>query len=580
MTPEPKGPETSARRPRRGRAVAAVVGVLVVLAGVTYVGGYLAAGDTVPRRASVAGVDIGGMEPSGAARMLQQRLDPALAEPVVLRISDEESVELVPAEAGVGIDYARSVERTGTGRSWNPAHIWRVLTGGGETAPVMEVDQPAMDEATSRVAEEAQRDAKNAEVSFTEDHQTSIEEGHTARTVEPAEVQQALLDAVPTEDEVAVPTHESDPDITTAEAEEFVTDFADPAVSAPITLQVEGGKSFEVTEEMVAESMGIEAKEGKLVGALDQKKLARAARTAMKELPGYKASEDATWELSGGKPTIVPSTTGRGVAPEQLLEQVSENLTKEGEERTGTVEIVDVPADFTTEDAEKADVAGVIGEFTTEFPHAEYRNTNLGQVASRINGHVLLPGETFSMNDVVGQRTRENGFAPGWVIQGGREVEEVGGGVSQGATTIFNAAFAAGLEDVEHHPHTLYYDRYPAGREATVYYGSLDLRFKNDTDHAVVIQSSRSSSEPGEKGSLTVRIWGDSPWDEIRTPEPTTSNYTYGTTRVDTSADCTPQAPGQGLTADYYRAFIKDGSEQKRESYTWTYDPRDEIRCG
>ncbi|NLT29224.1 MAG: VanW family protein, partial [Propionibacterium sp.] len=172
-----------------------------------------------------------------------------------------------------------------------------------------------------------------------------------------------------------------------------------------------------------------------------------------------------------------------------------------------------------------------------------------------------------------------NGFVDGYVIQGGVLKKESGGGVSQGATTIFNAAFFAGLEDVEHHPHTLYFDRYPAGREATVYYGSLDLRFKNDTDHGVIVTASRSSSSPGSRGSLTVSIWGTSPWDEIRSPEPTKSGFYSGTTRTRSGPDCEYQAPIQGFTASYYRAFIKDGKEAKRENFSHTYHAGDEIRC-
>ena len=71
------------------------------------------------------------------------------------------------------------------------------------------------------------------------------------------------------------------------------------------------------------------------------------------------------------------------------------------------------------------------------------------------------------MNGIVGERTAANGFVEGFVIEGGKFKRELGGGVSQSATTTFNAMFFAGLKDVEHRPHTLYIDRYPAGREAT-----------------------------------------------------------------------------------------------------------------
>ena len=81
---------------------------------------------------------------------------------------------------------------------------------------------------------------------------------------------------------------------------------------------------------------------------------------------------------------------------------------------------------------------------------------------------MLKPGEIFSLNGIVGERTAANGFVEGFIIKGGKFKEELGGGVSQSATTTFNAMFFAGLKDIQHQPHTLYIDRYPAGREATV----------------------------------------------------------------------------------------------------------------
>ncbi len=132
--------------------------------------------------------------------------------------------------------------------------------------------------------------------------------------------------------------------------------------------------------------------------------------------------------------------------------------------------------------------------FTTNFPHADYRNVNLGRAAELISGTVLKPGETFSLNDTVGERTAENGFTKGFIISNGIFKEDFGGGVSQMATTLFNTMFFAGLEDVEHKPHSFYIDRYPVGREATVVWGALDLKFKNDTDHGILIDARLSPS--------------------------------------------------------------------------------------
>ena len=576
----PGGPRPGKRTWGPARLAAFIGCGVLVLAGAAYVGGWALAGETVPRRATVAGVALGGQSREEATATLRDALGPRAEQPIELDLGDGDTTSVLPAEAGLAVDWEATVAGTGVGRSWRPDHIWQVLTGGGAAEPVVVTDRAKMDKITASVAAEAERDATNAALSYDDDGKVKLAEGVPARSADPALVEEALTTAFPLSPTTAVQVRRTDPEITTAEAEEVKRDFADPAVSGPVTISAgDAGGRFEVTPKMIARSITFGRSDGHLTGALDAKKLAKQAAPAIKKVKGVKEGRDATWAFSGGRPTIVPSQDGRGVSRDDLFAAVQPALTKTGDERRGSVEITAVPAEFTTEDAQKADVSGVLGQFTTYFPHADYRNTNLGLVAEKINGYVVLPGETFSMNEVVGERSTANGFADGWVIQGNREVKEVGGGVSQGATTIFNAAFLSGLEDVEHHPHSLYYDRYPAGREATVYYGSLDLRFRNDTDHAVVIEAQRTPSTAGSRGSLTVKMWGTSPYEKIVTPDPEKSNYTSGASRTDNAPDCVPQAPGQGLTATYYRAFIKDGQEVRRDNYTWTYDPRDEITC-
>lgn len=563
---------------RRVRIAAIVAGGAVVLAGGTYVAAYAAAGDTVPRSASVAGVAIGGQSREQAARTLEAALGPRTTAPVTLTAGDFR-IPVSPADAGLTVDYAASVTATGAGRSWAPAHIWKVLIGGGRTAPVISVDRTTMDRTSAQVADDGRLDPRNASLSYDDKAQVQIEASVPGRTIDPAAVERALRSAFPTQDTAALDTRPVEAEVTTAKAEQVRKDWADPAVSGPVTVNAGDAGSFKVTPAMIAASTGFDVTDGTLVPRIDAKRLETAAKPAIKQLKGIQEGQDATWQLGGGKPTIVPSKDGRGIPRDALVTAIEPALTKQGDERKVSVAITAVPASFTTADAQKADVAGVIGQFTTYFPHADYRNTNLGLVASRINGYVLLPGETFSLNDVVGRRDAAAGFADGWVIQGTREVKEVGGGVSQSATTIFNAAFAAGLEDVEHHPHTLWFDRYPPGREATVYYGSLDLRFRNDTDHAVVIEANRVASTPGSQGSLTVKLWGASPYDKVVTPDPVKSNFVTPGSRTLTGADCVPQPSFQGFTASYYRAFIRNGVEVKRQNYTWKYSAGDEIRC-
>jgi vancomycin resistance protein YoaR len=147
------------------------------------------------------------------------------------------------------------------------------------------------------------------------------------------------------------------------------------------------------------------------------------------------------------------------------------------------------------------DVKEKVGEFTTRHGCCEARVTNIHRIADIVRGAYLLPGQTISLNEYVGPRTRAQGFVAAGAIRFGRLNPEIGGGVSQFATTIFNAAYFAGLELVEYRSHSLYFDRYPFGREATISNPQPDLVFGNTTNYPVLIWTSYTGT------SITVTMY-------------------------------------------------------------------------
>jgi len=147
-------------------------------------------------------------------------------------------------------------------------------------------------------------------------------------------------------------------------------------------------------------------------------------------------------------------------------------------------------------------ISELIGEFTTEHPAGEDRVINIQRMADLVRGAVIEPGESFSLNSYVGERTTAKGFVPAGVIYNGVFTDDIGGGVSQFATTLFNAAFFGGLDFERYQPHSIYIDRYPYGREATVSWPSIDLRLGNPTDHPVLIWTEYDAT------SITVKLFG------------------------------------------------------------------------
>jgi vancomycin resistance protein YoaR len=151
--------------------------------------------------------------------------------------------------------------------------------------------------------------------------------------------------------------------------------------------------------------------------------------------------------------------------------------------------------------ADGSQVKDMVASFTTNHACCENRVTNIQTIADELTGVYLVPGQTLSLNELVGPRTRENGYLPAGAIRGGYMTDEVGGGVSQFVTTMFNAAFFGGLDLDEYQSHTVYFSRYPYGREATLSIPGPDLVITNTTDYPVLIWPTYDAN------SITVSLY-------------------------------------------------------------------------
>lgn len=564
------------RKKRTGLIVGGIVGGLLVLVGGAYVAGYAMAGDKTPKNASVNGVHIGGLTHDEAVTRLSSELGSSFNTPITLTAGDK-SAQILPADSGLTVDFNATVMNAGAGKSWNPTHIWNVLSGGGPLEPITTIDQTLAAEAIAKVAPTFEVAGKDATIAI--DGITVV----TTPSVQKVALDQAatvtlVTDSWMKQDTLTAPLVSEDPAVTTDEVNTVKTDYADKALSGPVTVKLADGKTIPIDVKSIAAATTFTVADGNVTATTDMEKIWADAEKAISKL-GLAKGKNASFTFTGGSPTVVPSTDGMTVDKKDFLAVVQPAITASGAERAVTVKVTKAPAELSTEDATKLGVKEVTGEFTTTFPHADYRNTNLARAAASMNGKLVLPGEVFSMNDTLGPRTAANGYVDGYVIQGSRLVKETGGGISQSATTVFNAIFFAGLEDVEHHPHTLYFPRYPAGREATLYYGQLDLKFKNNTDHGVVIQAYVNKSTPGKNGSITVKIWSTKVWQKVESTPLTPTNY-YNTDPITNSeANCEPQAAAPGFTVNYERLFYQNGSVVKREPFSWKYSATPQVTC-
>lgn len=579
--PQPTQTPDKPRRARRGLLIAG--GALVVLLGAAYGIGYAMAGDNAPRNASVAGVAIGGQPRAQALDTLRAALDPAAAEPVTL-VGTHAKAPVNLSEAGFGIDYDATLSAAGVGRSANPIDIWRNLTGGTETKPVFTGDEAAAEPLVAAVAPTFAVAPADADLAVT-DGAVHVTDAIVGTELDVPATTKAVIEAWRTSlsgtERTSLPATavetSTQPAITQAEVDQVAEQVN--TYLAPVTVTTTNG-DFQVTAAQLGSALDVAKADGTITATPNLDRLFQAAAPAIAQVTVDKPV-DASFTFENDRPKIIDGKNGSSISHDTFVTAIEPVLAKPAAERSVAMELSEVEPAFTTAAAQALGVNQVIGEFTTywEAGMAPYRNANLQAVARYVSGTLLKPGETFSYDQGVGPRTAERGFKEGTIIDGGRLVMSLGGGISQGATTLFNAAFFAGMTDVEHHPHTLYFSRYPVGREATVSAGTLDLRFRNDTKYGALIQIIVQPNTSSTGGSITARIWSTPTWDEVRSTDPVRSNFTSGTKREVSAANCLPQSAAEGFDASYSRLFINGGAVVRKEDFFWRYSPQDAIVC-
>ncbi len=566
-------------KPKRERAgglvVLVVVLVLALLVGGGWAAAYAGAGDKLPRGTTVAGVDVGGRTAAEAEQRLRTALADQVAEPIEVTVSGK-TTQVDPATAGLAVDYAASVADAGGEKSWSPPRLWDYYTGGDDLDAVVTVDEDAMLDAIAGLQGELGESPVDGAVKFRPTGKIRVVDPVVGRGLDVTETRDSLVDAFLSGDPVELTLTDVPPQIDESDVRQAVDEFANPAVSGPVTLEF-GRARIRLSPKQYADALRLEPVGGELQPTVGRAKLTRLVHSTISD---DGAPVDATVELVNGKPRVVPSKPGVTFDPDDVVSTFLDLVAKPDGERQAPVEAQVEQADFTTRDARDLKIKEVVGEFTTYYPYAEYRNINIGRAAEIIDGTILKPGEIFSMNDIVGERTRENGFTDGFIISNGILVEDLGGGVSQMATTLFNAMFFAGLEDVEHKPHSFYIDRYPVGREATVAFGSLDLRFKNDSPYGVLVNAEVTPASYSSQGVVTVKMYSTKVWD-IATTASDRYAFTSPATRTLDTPDCHANSGYGGFQIDVKRIFRKVGETavDHVENFHTVYTPSDTVIC-
>lgn len=551
---------------RRRRVVVLGTGLLVVL-GAVYLAMVAFAGGDVPAGTTVFGVHIGGMSRDEAVAALHRGTARAATTDLVVTVAGKH-LAVDPAAAGISLDATATVDSV-AGRSWNPFTLLTRLGHDEVVTPVADVDNTKLATATSNVAAEVDAAPVEPQIVFA-GTVPQVRGGSDGQHLDRSAAGAALVRAFLARTAVTLPVVVTAPTVSQAAAGDALAG-ARLAVSAGVEVH-SGAITATLSPQVISSALTYIGDAGSLTPVLDGARLraAIAPTFASIETPG----RDATWEVSSGMPVVVPSRVGRGIDPKALETAVAGVLGRTGAARSVTAAIGTIDPALTTAQAKALGVTEQMSSFTQHFPYAAYRKQNIGQAAAYINGTLLKPGETFSMNQTIKERTPANGYTVGFVVgPGGVFKEDLGGGVSTATTTVWTAAFYAGLQRVFTQAHSIWISRYRPGLEATVAWGNFDMKFRNDTPHGVLITTVMRNT------SLTVTMWGTKAYDQIKAVSGPRTDVRPFQTVYDTTPACHAQSGEPGFAIVVTRQFFRGGTLVRSEPIVTHYQPSPQVEC-
>jgi vancomycin resistance protein YoaR len=562
------------------RALAIGVGVLVlvhVLAFLALLALQREQGDTV-----LAGVHVDGDPVAGATRDELRATVDAAAErrkghAVVVVAGEEEEVRTDRDSLGATANVDRTVERAwARGRRGLWRAVWdRLQARRGARVDLsveLDRDRDRLDAWAQEAAAELSRPPRDAGLTYVvEDDEgdevlVEVAEPREGHEVDPDDLVDEVEEALdePGEVRIDAPSEVEEPTITAADLDAVRVE-AERVVTAPVVLRnpsagddlglsrVDLARYVTVTSDPEAaegERLRIRFDEDRLRSYLDD-----GGREAIEAEP-----VDAEFSIDGDSIEIVGGTPGfeldTDALPDRILDVAVQEEGTGDEPREGELAGSTTDPEVSSDELEELGIEEEVSSFSTDLVPGESRNQNIHLGADLLDGAMIAPGDTFSLNDRLGPRTRERGFVEnGYIDADGELTEVVGGGSSQLGTTFFNAAWFAGIELLDFKPHSLYFTRYPMGREATLSYGTIDVVVENDSPHHILVATDHSESH------VTVRFFSTA-WAEVDT----WTGEPY---------DRVEAAERDGFTVEFGRTITYPDGSTRSEEHVHRYDPED-----
>ena len=304
--------------------------------------------------------------------------------------------------------------------------------------------------------------------------------------------------------------------------------------------------------------------------------------TELSDPPAIDIDKIAAEAIGEGTSATVDKTDGKTIISEkpgvQFDVEEARSIIGDGSAESYTIPATVTPAKVTAEDLKEVLFRDTLAQASTNLDESNVPRTNNVRLASAsINGTILNPGDEFSYNGVVGERTEARGYKPAGAYVNGQVVDEFGGGVCQPSSTLYMAVLRADLEVTERHNHSFTVAYTPLGEDATVDYGNLDFRFKNDTDYPIKIVAEQTN------GQMIMTIIGTKTTDKtVKTRTDVLATYTpetvekkdnsmkVGESRVETT-------PITGYSTRTYKIITENGETTEELANSSNYVKRDKV---
>ena len=554
---------------RRTLARVAVIAALVVSAGLLVSALWLSrgSGDSLPPDVQISGIELGGVEIDDAQVILDAHVSDRFTQPVTF-VYPGGQYSIDASDLGLQPSVSKALEEARDSRG----AFSRLKARLGFSDPIeisieYRVEPAAIRDVVDEIAGLVDQRVRPASIRVVGD-EIVTRAAQLGIEVDTEELFELLRLLPPTVD---VPVAQVEPSVSDGAIESALARAQALTESPPEV--VFGGTRFAVPARLMRRALRFTSEGTQVAVGLDVQTLAPRLRGAFKQYE--REPSDATFAVEGSAARVVPGKVGRRFAAALTIDAIlagaatSEVKAAFRERR---------PA-FTTAKANDLGIRHLVASYATEYPCCQPRVTNIQQAAAILDGEIIQPGETFSLNERLGERTPERGFVSAPMIgEGGKLVDAVGGGVSQVATTIFNTAFFAGLDLITHSPHSFYISRYPEGREATISWGGPELVFRNDWAAAVFVRVFASDT------AMTVSFYST----KLRRRVETSTSERFDPVRAKVvkeendelepgTRDVVQVGGTPGFTVAYTRKVYRGDELLRDERWVIGYDPANTI---